>query len=68
MAGLWRARGAPDEQQKKWLRRKPETMLDWMIVVFSAIAFYMLLNRSGYVLGMLNGALDILAPFAGGVP
>ncbi len=54
-------------QQKKWLRRKPETMLDWMIVVFSAIAFYMLLNRSGYVLGMLNGALDILAPFAGGV-
>ena len=31
-------------QQKKWIRRKPETMLDWMIIVFSAIAFYMVLN------------------------
>ena len=28
---------------KRWIRRKPETMLDWMIIVFSAIAFYMVL-------------------------
>ena len=52
---------------RRWIRRKPETMLDWMIIVFSAIAFYMLLNRGGYVLGLLDGAVDILAPFAGGV-
>ena len=41
----------PQEGNKRWLRRKPETMLDWMIIVFSAIAFYMILNKGGYVLG-----------------
>ena len=54
-------------QQKKWLRREPETMLDWMLIVFSAIAFYMVLNKGGFVLGLLDGVVDILAPFAGGV-
>ena len=54
-------------QQKKWLRRKPETMLDWIVIVFAAIAFYMVLNKGGYVLGLLDGVVDILAPFAGGV-
>ena len=54
-------------QQKKWIRRKPETMLDWMIIIFAAIAFYMVLNKGGYVLGLFHGAVDILAPFAGGV-
>ncbi len=53
--------------QKKWLRRKPETMLDWMLIVFSAIAFYVVLNKGGYVLGLLGGVVNILAPFAGGV-
>lgn len=53
--------------QRPWLRRKPETMLDWIIIVFSAIAFYMVLNKGGYVLGLFEGAVDILAPFAGGV-
>lgn len=52
---------------RRWIRRKPETMLDWMIIVFSAIAFYMLLHKGGYVMGLLDGAVDILAPFAGGV-
>ena len=54
-------------QQKKWIRRKPETMLDWMVIIFAAIAFYMVLNKGGYVLGLLDGAVDILSPFAGGV-
>lgn len=54
-------------QQKKWVRRKPETMLDWMIMIFAAIAFYMVLNKGGFVLGMLAGVVNILAPFAGGV-
>ena len=54
-------------QQKKWIRRKPETMLDWMIIIFSAIAFYMILLRGGFVWGLLGGVADILAPFAGGV-
>ncbi len=54
-------------QQKKWIRRRPETMLDWLIIIFAAIAFYMVLNKGGYVLGLLGGVVDILAPFAGGV-
>ena len=54
-------------QQRKWIRRKPETMLDWMIIIFSAITFYMVLLKGGFVLGMLGGVVDILAPFAGGV-
>ena len=54
-------------QGKKWIRRKPETMLDWMIIIFSAIAFYMLLNKGGFVLGLLDGVVDMLAPFAAGV-
>ncbi len=55
------------EKGPKILRRKPETMLDWMVIVFSAIAFYMVLNKGGYVLGLFHGVVDILAPFAGGV-
>ncbi len=55
------------DHQKKWIRRKPETMLDWLIIIFAAIAFYMVLSNGGYVLGLLGGVGDILAPFAGGV-
>ena len=54
-------------QEKKWIKRKPETMLDWMIIIFSAITFYMILLKGGFVLGMLGGVVNILAPFAGGV-
>ena len=54
-------------QQKKWIRRKPETMLDWMVIIFASIAFYMVLNKGGFVLDMLSGAVNILVPFAGGV-
>jgi len=55
------------ENGSKILRRKPETMLDWMVIIFASIAFYMVLNKGGYVLGLLDGVVDILAPFAGGV-
>ena len=54
-------------QEKKWIRRRPETMLDWMIIIFSGIGFYMMLNKGGYVLGLVNGTIHILAPFAGGI-
>lgn len=57
----------PAELRKRWLRRKPETMLDWMLIIFAAIAFYMVLNKGGAVLGMLSGIVNILTPFAGGV-
>ena len=54
-------------QQKKWIRRKPETMLDWMVIIFASITFYMVLNKGGFVLDTLSGFAGILAPFAGGV-
>ena len=54
-------------QEKKWIRRKPETMLDWLFIIFSAILFYMILLKGGFVMGLLDGMVNILAPFAGGV-
>ncbi|MBQ8201029.1 MAG: AI-2E family transporter [Clostridia bacterium] len=54
-------------ERKKWLRRKPESMLDWLVIVFAAITFYMVLYNGGYVLGLLQGAIGILTPFAAGV-
>ncbi len=54
-------------ERKKWFHRKPETMLDWLLIVCGAIAFYMVLLNAGYVLGLLQGAVDLLTPFAAGV-
>jgi len=54
-------------ERKKWLNRKPESMLDWLLIVFAAITFYMVLHNGGYVLGLLQGAINILTPFAAGV-
>jgi len=54
-------------ERNKWLRRKPETMLDWLLVIFAAITFYMILDNGGYVLELCQGAISILTPFAAGV-
>ena len=54
-------------ENKRWIRRKPETMLDWIIVACAAIAFYMLLHNAEYFMGLLGKAGAILSPFAGGV-
>ena len=54
-------------ERKKWLRRKPESMLDWLVIVFAAITFYMVLNHAGYVIGVLEGFISILTPFAAGI-
>ena len=52
---------------KNFLQKKPDTMLDWMCLVFASIAFYLLLNNLGYFVGGISKFLDILSPFAGGV-
>ena len=52
---------------KNFLQKKPDTMLDWMCLVFASIAFYLLLNNLGYFVGGISIFLDILSPFAGGV-
>ena len=54
-------------ERKKWLRKKPESMLDWLLIIFAAIAFYMVLQNGGYVLGLFEGFMSILTPFAAGV-
>lgn len=54
-------------ERKKWLKKKPESMLDWLIIIFAAITFYMVLYNGGYVLGLLQGAIDLLTPFAAGI-
>lgn len=53
--------------EKKWLRRKPQTNLDYLAIVLIAVAFYMLLMNAQTFLNTLGGVLNILSPFAGGV-
>lgn len=53
--------------EKKWLRRKPQTNLDYLAIVLIAVAFYMLLMNAQTFLNALGGVLNILSPFAGGV-
>ena len=54
-------------EHKNWLKRKPERMLDWLLIVFAGIAFYMVLSNGGYVLGLLEKFMAILTPFAAGI-
>ena len=54
-------------QQKKWLWRKPESMVDWIVIVFSSILFYMVLSNAGYVVGLMEQFMSILTPFAAGI-
>ncbi len=56
-----------EEQKKRWLRRKPETMLDWIIIVFAGIAFYLVLSNIPGVTGILEQFMAVLTPFAAGV-
>lgn len=53
--------------EKKWLRRKPQTNLDYLAIVLIAVAFYMMLMNAQTFLNALSGVLNILSPFAGGV-
>ena len=41
--------------------------MDWMLIVFAGIAFYMVLNNAGYVLSLLENFMTILTPFAAGI-
>ncbi len=53
--------------ENKWLRRKPQTNLDYLGITLTAVAFYMLLAHAQTFLGILGAGLNVLAPFAGGV-
>ena len=52
---------------KNFWDKRPETMLEWICVIFASIAFYLILNNLGYFMGGFYELLRILSPFAGGV-
>ena len=47
--------------------KKPDSMLEWLCLIFASIAFYLFLNNLGYFMGGFYELLRILSPFAGGV-
>ena len=54
-------------EQRKWYQRKPETILDWMLIIFSSIALYIFFVNFPKVKAVANQLMDILAPFAAGI-
>lgn len=52
---------------KNFWNNRPDTMLEWMCLIFASIAFYLVLNNLGYFVGGFRELLRILSPFAGGV-
>lgn len=52
---------------KHFWDKKPDTMLEWVSLVFASIAFYLFLSNLGYFVGGFTELLRILSPFAGGV-
>ena len=56
-----------DKKKISWFKRKPESAMDWLIIVCAAITFYLVLSNGGYVLGVLEGFISILTPFAAGI-
>lgn len=56
-----------EEKRSSWLKRKPETSLEWMGIIFASIAFFMILSNVGVVMDAFKSITDVLAPFAAGV-
>ena len=50
-----------------WFNKKPDTVADWLGIVFASIAFFLLLSNIGVFLGGFGKLLGFLSPFAGGV-
>lgn len=53
--------------KKVWLNKKPDTVLDWIGIVFASIGFYLLLGNLDFFFNMGSSVLSILSPFAGGI-
>ncbi len=56
-----------EEKKARWLRKKPESMMDWLLIIFAGITFYIILNNAGYVLSQVESFMSILTPFAAGI-
>ena len=56
-----------EQKRTPWLKKKPESTMDWLIIVFAAITFYLMLSNAGYVIGVMESFMAILTPFAAGI-
>lgn len=54
-------------EHKKWYQRKPETILDWLLIIFSSITLYIFFINFAKVREIANQLMGILAPFAAGI-
>ena len=52
---------------KHFFEKRPDSILEWMCLIFASIAFYLFLSNLGYFMGGFYALLGILSPFAGGV-
>ena len=52
---------------KRFIDKRPESILDWTAIVCAGIAFYLLLNNLGYFLDGFGALMGILSPFFGGI-
>lgn len=53
--------------KNSWLKKPPETTIDWIGIIFAGITFYLLLGNIKYISGAIGVVLSILSPFAGGI-
>lgn len=53
--------------KKAWFDKKPDSILDWIGIIFAGIAFYLLLGHINIFLDGSRMVLGILSPFAGGI-
>lgn len=52
---------------KGWLEKKPETVLDWLLIIAISIFAYLALGHINIFVNGVGKILVILSPFAGGV-
>ena len=52
---------------KVWLNKKPESSLDWLLIIFCSIAFYLVVGHLNVFWGGAAKILNVLSPFAGGI-
>ncbi|MGN0974678.1 MAG: AI-2E family transporter [Gemmiger sp.] len=54
-------------KSKIWLDKKPESNKDWLLIIFSSIAFYLAMGHLDLFANGFHTIGTILTPFAGGV-
>ncbi len=60
-------KGAAPVPKSPWLNKRPETVADWLGIVFASVLFFLVLSNLGVFAGWGSTLLGYLSPFAGGV-